>query len=77
MKGLPKLIRLNPCARFKTRGNAAIAFEFETDRPEKARDLALQTVLELSDLSGENTNPGLVVADRGNSSDEGFLSRGQ
>jgi tRNA(Ile2)-agmatinylcytidine synthase len=61
--GLPRLVRLNPCARFKTRGNAAIAFEFETDQPEEARDLALQTVLELSDLSGENTNPGLVVAD--------------
>jgi tRNA(Ile2)-agmatinylcytidine synthase len=61
---LPRLIRLNPCARFKTRGNAAIAFEFKTDHTEEARDLALQTVLELSDLSGENTNPGLVVADR-------------
>ncbi len=63
IKGLPKLIRLNPCAQFKTRGNAAIAFELETDRPDEAKDLAMQTVLELSDLSGENTNPGLVVAD--------------
>ncbi len=61
--GLPKLIRLNPCAQFKTRGNAAIAFEIETDRPLEAKDMAMQTVLELSDLSGENTNPGLVVAD--------------
>ncbi|MDM7912066.1 MAG: tRNA(Ile)(2)-agmatinylcytidine synthase [Methanotrichaceae archaeon] len=64
IEGLPRLIRLNPCARFKTRGNAAIAFEFETDQPKRVRDLALKTVLELSDLSGENTNPGLVVADR-------------
>jgi tRNA(Ile2)-agmatinylcytidine synthase len=61
--GPPKLIRLNPCAQFKTRGNAAIAFEFETDRPEASKDLAMSTLLELSDLSGENTNPGLVAAE--------------
>ena len=24
--GLPKLVRLNPCAQYKTRGNAAIEF---------------------------------------------------
>jgi len=60
--GLPKLVRLNPCAPFKTRGNAAIAFEFETERLDEVRNLALQTVRELSDLSGNNTNPGLVVA---------------
>ncbi len=63
LKGLPKLIRLNPCARFKTRGNAAIAFEFCSDNPDQTKDQAIQTLLELSDLSGANTNPGLVVAD--------------
>jgi len=62
--GLPRLIRLNPCARFKTRGNAAIAFQLDTDRPEEARKIALRTVVEFSDLSGENTNPGLVAADK-------------
>jgi tRNA(Ile2)-agmatinylcytidine synthase len=61
--GTPKLIRLNPCAQFKTRGNAAIAFEFETNRPGASKDLAMSTLVELSDLSGENTNPGLVVAE--------------
>ncbi|OPY48848.1 MAG: tRNA(Ile2) 2-agmatinylcytidine synthetase TiaS [Methanosaeta sp. PtaU1.Bin112] len=60
--GLPKLIRLNPCARYKTRGNAAIAIELESDRIEAVRDVALQTVLDLSDFSGMNTNPGLVIA---------------
>lgn len=75
VKGLPKLIRLNPCARFKTRGNAAIAFGFETEKAEEARDLALQTVLELSDLSGENTNPGLVVADEVTSQMNDFYRR--
>jgi len=60
--GRPKLIRLNPCARYKTRGNAALAFELESDRLEEVKDVALETVLELSDFSGMNTNPGLVIA---------------
>jgi tRNA(Ile2)-agmatinylcytidine synthase len=63
IKGLPKLIRLNPCARYKTRGNAALAFELQSDRPEEVRDVALRTLLELSDFSGGNTNPGLVIAE--------------
>jgi len=75
LKGLPRLIRLNPCARFKTRGNAAIAFEFETDQPEASKDLAVSTVMELSDLSGENTNPGLVVAEEITSSMKAFYQR--
>lgn len=61
--GLPRLVRLNPCAPFKTRGNAAIAFQFKTERPGEVRNLALKTVKEFSDLSGKNTNPGLVAAD--------------
>src|SRR5512136_1525878 len=48
--GLPKLVRLNPCAQFKTRGNAAIAIQLETERPQDAKDLAFKTVLEFSDL---------------------------
>jgi len=62
--GHPKLIRLNPCARYKTRGNAAIALELKSDRIEDVREIALQTLLELSDFSGANTNPGLVIASR-------------
>jgi len=61
--GLPKLVRLNPCARYKTRGNAALAFELVSDRPEVVKETALKAVLELSDFSGSNTNPGLVIAD--------------
>lgn len=64
MTSLPKLIRLNPCARYKTRGNAAIAIELVSDRTEEVRDVALECVLELSDFSGMNTNPGLVIAPR-------------
>ncbi len=63
LKGLPRLVRLNPCAQFKTRGNAAIAFEIESEMPEEVKDLAFKTVLEFSDLEGINTNPGLVVAE--------------
>jgi tRNA(Ile2)-agmatinylcytidine synthase len=63
IKGFPKLVRLNPCIQFKTRGNAAVAFEFETDRIEQTREIALQTLYEFSDLSGNNTNPGLVIAE--------------
>jgi tRNA(Ile2)-agmatinylcytidine synthase len=75
VKGTPKLVRLNPCAQFKTRGNAAISFQIETDKPDLVRDLCLKTVLEFSDLSGNNTNPGLVAADEVPAGAEEFYRR--
>jgi len=63
IKGFPKLVRLNPCVQFKTRGNAAIAFSLDTDRVEEAKEVALKTLMELSDFAGPKTNPGLVVAE--------------
>lgn len=63
IEGLPRLIRLNPCARYKTRGNAALAFCFKSSRPDMVKKVALQTLLDLSDFSGANTNPGLVIAE--------------
>ena len=45
--GRPKLIRLNPCARYKTRGNAALSFRLDSDRSDEVRELALKTLLEL------------------------------
>lgn len=62
--GRPKLVRLNPCVQFKTRGNAAIAFSLETNKIEKTKEIALKTLMDLSDFSGPNTNPGLVIAEK-------------
>ncbi|MCR3882811.1 MAG: tRNA(Ile)(2)-agmatinylcytidine synthase [Methanothrix sp.] len=72
---LPKLVRLNPCVQFKTRGNAAIAFSLDTERPDKAKEVALETLLELSDFSGKKTNPGLVVAEEVPRELSGFYQR--
>jgi len=63
IEGFPKLVRLNPCVQFKTRGNAAIAFSLDTDCSEEVKEIALKTLMELSDFSGPKTNPGLVVAE--------------
>jgi len=73
--GLPRLIRLNPCARYKTRGNAALAFEIASDRTEEVRAEALKTVVELSDFSGANTNPGLVIAEEATAKMAAFYRR--
>jgi tRNA(Ile2)-agmatinylcytidine synthase len=73
--GLPRLIRLNPCARFKTRGNAALAFQLESDRLGEVKEVALKTVLELSDFTGANTNPGLVIAEEVTARMTGFYRR--
>jgi tRNA(Ile2)-agmatinylcytidine synthase len=58
-----RLVRLNPNVTFKTRGNAAIMLDVEGD-PGRAFSLACDLVEELADQSCENTNPGVVVADR-------------
>jgi tRNA(Ile2)-agmatinylcytidine synthase len=55
------LVRLNPNVTYKTRGNAAIALDAEGD-PGKAFALACKCVEELADFKGENTHPGVVVA---------------
>ncbi|MFA4826123.1 MAG: tRNA(Ile)(2)-agmatinylcytidine synthase [Methanoregula sp.] len=57
-----RLVRLNPNVTWKTRGNAAIALDVDGDA-DRAFEIACATVEELSDLSCENTNPGVVVAD--------------
>ncbi len=62
-EGYPRLIRLNPFARFKTRGNGAVSFKLNLKSKTeygKAKKFILDRVEELSELEHENTNPGVV-----------------
>jgi len=58
----PNLLRLNPNAPWKTRGNASICLRFEL--PEGVEDEAKRAVVDTVDSQGEfdceNTNPGIV-----------------
>lgn len=59
----PRLIRLNPFARYKTRGNGALSFIIElNDRNEvnKVEKIVLDNVEKYSMFDGVNTNPGVV-----------------
>lgn len=61
--GHPRLIRLNPFARFKTRGNGATSFKLELkemEDVEEVKKIVLECVQELSVLEDERTNPGVV-----------------
>lgn len=58
-----RLVRLNPNIKYKTRGNAAVALTMETNHKEKAKELVLDTVEELSMLQEKNTNPGVVFVE--------------
>ncbi|MBO8174560.1 MAG: DUF1743 domain-containing protein [Thermococcus sp.] len=59
---LPKLIRLNPNVPYKTRGNGAVAMNFEANEEDvpKIKRFVLEMVEKLADLTHENTNPGVV-----------------
>lgn len=62
--GYPRLIRLNPFARFKTRGNGGVSFKIENDgRAALAREIVLMEVEKLSMFDCDNTNPGVVFYD--------------
>jgi len=58
----PNLLRLNPNAPWKTRGNASICLRFEL--PEEVEDEVKRAVVDTVDSQGEfdceNTNPGIV-----------------
>jgi tRNA(Ile2)-agmatinylcytidine synthase len=60
--GLPKLIRLNPGCKWKTRGNCAIAFRVKVPHgaTQSVKNLILKTVEELAELKTETTDPGVV-----------------
>ena len=57
----PRLIRLNPFARFKTRGNGGVSFKIKNDdKAELARKIVLEEVEKLSMFDCDNTNPGVI-----------------
>ena len=62
IEGFPRLIRLNPFARFKTRGNGAIHFKipYEGTDINFVKELILKTVSDLAMFDCDNTNPGVV-----------------
>jgi len=63
VKDYPRLIRLNPFARFKTRGNGALSFRLKLNSEndlKKVKDIVLKKVEELSELEDERTNPGVI-----------------
>lgn len=62
--GYPRLIRLNPFARHKTRGNGGVSFKIPLDEDiELAKEIILRNVSELSMFDCDNTNPGVVFYD--------------
>lgn len=59
--GFPRLIRLNPFARFKTRGNGGVSFKIALSEDISiAKKIILKKVEELSMFDCDNTNPGVV-----------------
>ena len=62
--GYPRLIRLNPFARFKTRGNGGVSFKIKNDdKADLAKKIVLDEVSALSMFDCDNTNPGVVFFD--------------
>jgi tRNA(Ile2)-agmatinylcytidine synthase len=58
----PRLVRLNPCIPYKTRGNGAVSFELACLPAQEVRvkELVEARVRELSEIHAEGTNPGIV-----------------
>ena len=64
--GPPRLIRLNPFAPHKTRGNGAVSFKLVLKSKkdvETAKNLILKMVEELAVMEDPKTNPGVVFYD--------------
>ena len=74
IRGLPHLIRLNPNIKYKTRGNAALAVEIDTnnDSEEQIVNTAISLVEDMADMDCENTNPGIVFLNDQVRNDPGF-----
>ena len=60
----PRLIRLNPFARFKTRGNGGVSLKIlNNEKADLAREIVLNEVEKLSMFDCDNTNPGVIFYD--------------
>ncbi|WP_405295909.1 DUF1743 domain-containing protein [Methanobrevibacter sp.] len=60
----PRLIRLNPFARHKTRGNGGVALKIlDDDNAGLAKEIVLEEVRKLSMFDCDNTNPGVIFYD--------------
>ena len=60
----PRLIRLNPFARHKTRGNGGVALKIPIDsKISRAKEIVLESVEKLSMFDCDNTNPGVIFYD--------------
>jgi len=61
--GYPRLVRLNPNIRYKTRGNGAVAIQLEEKSGYAARieDVVVSTVKEMAEFDAPDTNPGIVI----------------
>ena len=60
----PRLIRLNPFARFKTRGNGGVSLRISNDdKADLAKQIVLSEVEKLSMFDCDNTNPGVIFYD--------------
>ena len=62
LEGYPKLIRLNPNWKLKTRGNCSVAFKVRVSEHQipLVKNVVLGAVNELAELHHETTNPGVV-----------------
>jgi len=58
----PRLIRLNPNWKLKTRGNCSLALKVEVEQRQipAVKKIVLDTVKELAELHHDTTNPGVV-----------------
>nr|WP_069592524.1 tRNA(Ile)(2)-agmatinylcytidine synthase [Methanosphaera sp. WGK6] len=58
----PRLIRLNPFARYKTRGNGALSFvvNLTSEEVELVENIVLEYVEKYAMFDGINTNPGVI-----------------
>ncbi|WP_298499981.1 tRNA(Ile)(2)-agmatinylcytidine synthase [uncultured Methanobrevibacter sp.] len=64
LQDYPRLIRLNPFARFKTRGNGGVSLKIENDENAGlAKEIVLGEVEKLSMFDCDNTNPGVIFYD--------------